>query len=131
MTSIWYTTGRRLGKLYTPDSLVVATATAVVPTSVSVTFAFLAFRAVRKQKAPDRCNRVVWGAALASATVNFAYEYTHSGHNLVAGGYLALLSLFGMVMFHEFLDQFEEARRLRLRLMHVDLHPDMLGHLSG
>ena len=75
---------------------------------VSVTFAFLAFRAVRKQKAPDRCYRVVWGAALASATVNFAHEYTHSGHNIVAGGYLALLSPFGMVMFHEFLDQFEE-----------------------
>ncbi len=75
---------------------------------VSVTFAFLAFRAVRRQKAPDRCYRVVWGAAVASATVNFAYEYGHSGYNLVAGGYLALLSLFGMVMFHEFLDQFEE-----------------------
>jgi len=75
---------------------------------VSVTFAFLAFRAVRKHKVPDRCNRVVWGAAIASAVVNFAYEYTHSGHNLVAGGYLALLSLFGMVMFHEFLDQFED-----------------------
>ena len=30
---------------------------------VSVTFAFLAFRAVRKQKAPDRCYRVVWGAS--------------------------------------------------------------------
>jgi hypothetical protein len=75
---------------------------------VSVTFAFLAFRAVRKQKAPDRCYRVVWGAAVASATVNFAYEYTHSGHNIVAGGYLALLSLFGMVMLHEFLNQFEE-----------------------
>jgi hypothetical protein len=40
--------------------------------------------------------------------VNFAYEYTDSGHNVVAGGYLALLSLFGMVMFHEFLDQFED-----------------------
>ncbi|HKS99250.1 MAG TPA: DUF2637 domain-containing protein, partial [Rugosimonospora sp.] len=75
---------------------------------VSVTFAFLAFRAVRRQKAPDRCQRVVWGAALASATVNFAYEYGRSGHNVVAGGYLGLLSLFGMVMFHEFLDQFEE-----------------------
>ena len=73
-----------------------------------MTFGLLAFRAVRKQKAPDRCQRVVWGAALASATVNFAYEYSHSGHNAVAGGYLALLSLFGMVMFHEFLDQFEE-----------------------
>src|SRR3954447_5944374 len=58
---------------------------------VSVTFAFLAFRAVRKQKAPDRCYRVVWGAALASATVNFAYEYTHSDHNIIAAGYLALL----------------------------------------
>jgi hypothetical protein len=75
---------------------------------VSVTFAFLAFRALRKHKAPDRCYRVVWGAAIASATVNFTYEYSHSGHNLIAGGYLALLSLFGMVMFHEFLDQFEE-----------------------
>ncbi|HEV8570136.1 MAG TPA: hypothetical protein VGJ95_14255 [Pseudonocardiaceae bacterium] len=48
------------------------------------------------------------GAALASATVNFAYEYSRSGHNVVAGGYLGLLSLFGMVMFREFLDQFEE-----------------------
>ncbi len=75
---------------------------------VSVTFAFLAFRAVRKQKSPDRCQRVVWGAALASATVNFAYEYDQSGHNAVAGGYVALLSLFGMAMFHEFLDQFED-----------------------
>jgi hypothetical protein len=53
---------------------------------MSVTFAFLAFRAVRMGKAPDRCYRVVWGAAVASATVNFAYEYTQSGHNLIAGG---------------------------------------------
>jgi hypothetical protein len=75
---------------------------------VSVTFAFLAFRAIRKHKAPDRCYRLVWGAALASATVNFTYEYAHSGHNLIAGGYLALLSVLGMAMFHEFLDQFEE-----------------------
>jgi hypothetical protein len=75
---------------------------------VSVTFAFLAFRAVRMQKSPVRCQRVVWGAAVASATVNFAYEYSHSNHNVVAGGYLALLSLFGMVMFHEFLNQFED-----------------------
>ena len=75
---------------------------------VSVTFAFLAFRAVRLRKAPDRCYRVVCGAAIASATVNFAYEYSHSGHNVIAGGYVALLSLFGMVMLHEFLAQFEE-----------------------
>jgi hypothetical protein len=75
---------------------------------VSVTFALLAFRAVRKQKTPDRCYRVVWAAAIAAATVNFNYEYAASGHNLVAGAYLALLSLFGMFMFHEFLHQFEE-----------------------
>ena len=74
---------------------------------VSVTFAMLAFRAVRKQKAPDRCYRVVWGAALASATINFAHEYDNSG-NALAGGYVGLLSLFGMVMFDEFLNQFEE-----------------------
>ncbi|XVU24293.1 DUF2637 domain-containing protein [Actinoplanes sp. CA-054009] len=83
---------------------------------VSVTFAFLAFRAVRMKKAPDRCYRVVWGAAIASATVNFAYEYTHSGHNIIAGGYVALLSLFGMVMLHEFLDQFEEGAAYVKRL---------------
>jgi hypothetical protein len=75
---------------------------------VSVTFAFLAFRAVHLRRPPDRCYRMVWGAAIASATVNFAYEYTHSGHNVVAGGYVALLSLFGMIMLHEFLAQFEE-----------------------
>jgi hypothetical protein len=74
---------------------------------VSVTFAMLAFRAVRKQKAPDRCYRVVWGAAIASATINFAHEYETSG-NALAGGYVGLLSLFGMVMFDEFLNQFEE-----------------------
>jgi hypothetical protein len=76
---------------------------------VSVTFALLAFRAVRKQKSPVRCQRVVWGAAIAPATVNVAYEYGSSSHNVVAGGYLGLLSLFGMVMFHEFLAQFEDA----------------------
>jgi hypothetical protein len=74
---------------------------------VSVTFAMLAFRAVKRGKAPDRCYRVVWGAALASATINFAYEYGKSG-NVLAGGYVALLSLFGMLMFDEFLNQFEQ-----------------------
>jgi hypothetical protein len=74
---------------------------------VSVTFAMLAFRAIKRGKAPDRCYRVVWGAALASATINFANEYTKSG-NALAGGYVALLSLFGMFMFDEFLNQFED-----------------------
>jgi len=78
---------------------------------VSVTFAMLAFRAVKRGKAPDRCYRVVWGAALASATINFGYEYGQSG-NALAGGYVALLSLFGMFMFDEFLNQFEEGTEL-------------------
>ncbi len=72
-----------------------------------MTFAFLAFRAVHKQHDPSRCYRVVWVASLSSATVNFAYEYGHTPQR-VAGGYLALLSVFGMVIFHEFLSQFEE-----------------------
>jgi hypothetical protein len=75
---------------------------------VSVTFAMLAFRAVRKGKTPDRCYRVVWGAAMASATINFSYEYGQSG-NALAGGYVGLLSLFGMFMFDEFLNQFEDS----------------------
>ena len=54
---------------------------------VSVAFAFLAFRAVRKRRAPDRCYRVVWGAAGASAAINYSYEYGQSG-NVLAGGYV-------------------------------------------
>jgi hypothetical protein len=51
---------------------------------------------------------VVWAASLSSATVNFAYEYSDTGHNVIAGLYLAALSVFGMVIFHEFLAQFED-----------------------
>lgn len=74
---------------------------------VSVTFAFLAFRAIHKHRDPARSQRVVWAASLSSATVNFAYEYGFT-HNVIAGFYLAALSVFGMVIFHEFLAQFEE-----------------------
>jgi hypothetical protein len=81
---------------------------------VSVAFAFLAFRAVRREKPPDRCYRVVWGAASASAAINFSYEYSQSG-NPLAGGYVGLLSVLGMVMFHEFLSQFEDGTDQRIR----------------
>lgn len=74
---------------------------------VSVTFAFLAFLAIHKHRDPARSQRVVWAASLSSATVNFAYEYGFT-HNVIAGFYLAALSVFGMVIFHEFLAQFEE-----------------------
>ena len=73
------------------------------------------------------------GAALASATVNFAYQYTESGHNVIAGGYLALLSLFGMVMFHEF--QFEDGTAtsngksaVRAALAHLAHKHPVRGH---
>jgi hypothetical protein len=75
---------------------------------VSVTFGFLAFRAVHKRRDPARSQRVVWAASLASATVNFAYEYGYTHHNIVAGLYTGLLSVFGVTIFHEFLAQFEE-----------------------
>ncbi len=75
---------------------------------VSVTFAFLAFRAIHKHRNPARSQKVVWAASLSSATVNFAYEYGHTHHNLIAGAYLAVLSMFGMVIFHEFLAQFQD-----------------------
>ena len=77
---------------------------------VSLAFAMLAFRAVRKGNPPDRCYRVVWIAAAASATINFAWEYGQSG-NVLAGGYVGLLSLFAMIMFEELLSQFEEGAR--------------------
>jgi len=65
--------------------------------------------------APDRCYRVVGGAAGASASINFSYEFDQSG-NVLAGGYVGLLNVLGMVMFQEFLSQFEDGvdnRRLR------------------
>jgi hypothetical protein len=74
---------------------------------VSVTLAFLAFRVVHKRHDPGRCFGAVWVVSLSSATVNFAYECGQT-HHVVAGGYLALVSVFGMVIFHEFLVQFAE-----------------------
>lgn len=74
---------------------------------VAISFGFLAFRAVRSSRSPERANRVVMGAALASALINYGHEVAVGGSKL-GGGYLALLSVFGMLIFHEFLDQFTE-----------------------
>lgn len=83
---------------------------------VAIGFGVLAFRAVRKTRSPDRANRVVWGAALASAGINFFHEYGRGQDgSMIGGAYLALLSLFGMVMFHEFLDQFEDGADASVR----------------
>lgn len=72
---------------------------------VAVAFGALAFRAVAKERNPDRAYRVVWMATAASAGINFFHEV---GGSMLGAGYLAILSLFGMLIFHELLAQFEE-----------------------
>ena len=81
---------------------------------VSLAFAMLAFRAVRKGRSPDRSRRVVLVAAAASATINYGYEYGTSG-NVLAGGYVGLLSLFAMFLFDEMLAQFETQEQILRR----------------
>lgn len=72
---------------------------------VAVAFGALAFRAIAKERNPDRAYRVVWMATAASAGINFFHEV---GGSTLGAGYLAILSLFGMLIFHELLAQFEE-----------------------
>ncbi|MBQ1048491.1 DUF2637 domain-containing protein [Micromonospora sp. C51] len=73
---------------------------------VSIAFGFLAFRAIKTNRSPDRCNAMVKGAAFASALINFVHEVNLPDGTWLGGSYLALLSVLGVVMFHEFLDQF-------------------------
>lgn len=74
---------------------------------IAISFGFLAFRAVRSHRSPDRAVHVATGAAVASALINYAHEVSVGG-SWVGGGYLALLSILGLLIFHEFLDQFTE-----------------------
>lgn len=75
---------------------------------VAVAFGFLAFRAVRRERSPDRAVRVAWGAMLASAAINYGHEAGLPNGSYLGGGYLALMSLFGMLIFDELLAQFED-----------------------
>lgn len=75
---------------------------------VAVSFGVLAFRAVAKERRPDRARRIVWVATGASAGINFLHEASLTAGSLLAAGYLSILSLFGMLIFHEFLAQFED-----------------------
>jgi hypothetical protein len=74
---------------------------------IAISFGFLAFRAVSAGRSPERANRVVMATAAASALINYGHEVSNGGSKL-GGGYLALLSVLGMLIFHEFLDQFTE-----------------------
>lgn len=72
---------------------------------VAIAFALLAFRAVKKGLNPDRATHIAWAAMLASAGLNFFHEV---GGSSLGAVYLAILSVLGMLIFHEFLAQFEE-----------------------
>jgi hypothetical protein len=72
---------------------------------VAIAFALLAFRAVRKEMNPDRAVRIAAAAMIASAGINFLHEV---GGSKLGAGYLAILSLLGMLIFDELLAQFEE-----------------------
>jgi hypothetical protein len=75
---------------------------------VAVSFGVLAFRAIRKERNPDRATRIAWGAMIASAAIQYGHEAGLIDGSALGGGYLALLSLLGMLIFHEFLGQFED-----------------------
>jgi hypothetical protein len=75
---------------------------------VAVSFGVLAFRAVRKERNPDRATRIAWGAMIASAVIQYGHESSIATGSALGGLYLALLSLLGMLIFHEFLGQFED-----------------------
>jgi hypothetical protein len=73
---------------------------------VGIAFAFLSFRAVKKRRSPERCLQVAQGATIASAVIQFGHEVRNG--TWLGGSYLAVLSFFGLLIFHELLDQFVE-----------------------
>ncbi|MCW6003828.1 DUF2637 domain-containing protein [Micromonospora sp. CPCC 205371] len=75
---------------------------------VAIAFGLLAFRAVRKNRNPDRAVRVAWGAMVASAAINFGHEAGLANGSYLGGFYLGLMSLLGMLIFDELLAQFED-----------------------
>ena len=78
---------------------------------VAVTFAVLAFRALAKERNPDRARRIVWMSTGASAFINFMHEANKPDNGTALGAiYLGILSLMGMLILDEFLTQFEEGQ---------------------
>lgn len=74
---------------------------------ISVSFGAWAFVAVKRGRHPGRAYKIVLAAAAMSAVLNFVHG--RSEWSLWAGLYLAFLSLAGMAMFHELLEQFVAA----------------------
>ncbi len=71
---------------------------------ISVSFGAWAFVAVKRGRHPGRAYKIVLAAATMSAALNFVHG--REKWSLWAGLYLAFLSMAGMAMFHELLDQF-------------------------
>lgn len=74
---------------------------------ISVAFGAHAFRAVKRGRYPGRARRIVFAAAATSAVLN--YVHATEAWSVWAGIYLAFMSIVGMLMFHEMLDQFSDA----------------------
>lgn len=71
---------------------------------ISVAFGAWAFVAVKRGRHPGRAKNIVMAAAAVSALLNFVHG--QQVYSVWAGGYLAFLSVAGMAMFHELLEQF-------------------------
>ncbi|WP_020521097.1 DUF2637 domain-containing protein [Catelliglobosispora koreensis] len=71
---------------------------------ISVSFGAWAFVAVKRGRHPGRAYKIVFAAATMSAVLNFVHG--RDEYSIWAGAYLAFLSMAGMAMFHELLDQF-------------------------
>jgi hypothetical protein len=74
---------------------------------ISISFGAWAFVAVKRGRHPGRAYKIVLAAATMSAALNFVHG--RDVWSLWAGLYLAFLSVAGMAMFHELLDQFMAA----------------------
>ncbi len=74
---------------------------------ISVSFGAWAFVAVKRGRHPGRAYKIVLAAATMSAVLNFVHG--RDQWSIWAGAYLAFLSMAGMAMFHELLDQFMAA----------------------
>jgi hypothetical protein len=74
---------------------------------ISVSFGAWAFVAVKRGRHPGRAYKIVLAAATMSAILNFVHG--RDQWSIWAGLYLAFLSMAGMAMFHELLDQFMAA----------------------
>lgn len=74
---------------------------------ISIAFGAHAFRSVKKGRYPGRAYRIVFASAAVSATLNFVHA--RDVWSLWAGIYLAFMSMVGVGMFHELLEQFNDS----------------------